>query len=107
MVDEVLVTSGFLIALQLAAVGILLVFGAILVLWAGIALLAQATAPRPKPERVDDLEDERRRMAAASAAVALLRSRTPREFPLPPTALVSAWQAVMRAGRLQQRGPVR
>jgi hypothetical protein len=99
--------SGFLIALQLAAVGILLVFGAILVLWAGIALLARATAPRPKPARVDDLEEERRRMAAASAAVALLCSRTPREFPLPPTALVSAWQAVMRAGRLQQRGPVR
>ena len=100
-------TSAFLIALQLAAVGILLVFVAILLLWAGIALLARMTAPRPKPVRTDDLEEERRRMAAASAALALLRSRMQREFPLPPTALVSAWQAVMRAGRLQQRGPVR
>lgn len=99
--------SEFLIALQLAAVGILIVFAAILLLWAGIALLARLTTPRPRPARVDDREEERRRMAAASAALALLRSRRVREFPLPPTALVSAWQAVMRASRLQQRGPVR
>jgi len=99
--------SAFLIALQLAAAGIVLVFAAILLLWAGMALLARATAPRPKPTRIDDLEEERRRIAVASAAVARLHSRAPREFPLPPTALVSAWQAVMRAGRLQQRGPAR
>jgi sulfite exporter TauE/SafE len=101
------VTSELLIALQLAAAGILIVFAAILLLWAGIALLARATAPRSKPVRVDDLEEEHRRMAAAASALALVRSRAQREFPLPPTALVSAWQAVMRAGRLQQRGPVR
>jgi hypothetical protein len=95
------------IALQLAAVGILLVFAAILLLWVGIALLARVTAPRQRRTPGDNLEEERRRMAAASAALALLHSRTQREFPLPPTALVSAWQAVMRAGRLQQRGPVR
>lgn len=100
-------TSELVIALELASVGILLVFAAILLLWVGIALLARSTAPRPGPAPIADLEEERRRMAAASAAVALLRSREPREFPLPPTALVSAWQAVTRAAQLQKRGPVR
>ena len=100
-------TSEFAIALQLAAVGMLLVFGAILLLWVGMALLARSTAPRPKPAHPEDLEEERRRTAAASAALAWLRSRARREFPLPPTALVSAWQAVMRAAQLRQRGPVR
>jgi sulfite exporter TauE/SafE len=101
------VISVLMLTLQLALLGILLVFAAILLLWAGIALLARATAPRPRPSRLDDLEEERRRVTAAAAAAALLRSRMQREFPLPPTALVTAWQAVMRAGRLQQRGPVR
>ncbi len=100
-------TSEFAIALQLAAVGMLLVFGAILLLWAGMALLARSTAPRPKPAYLEDLEEERRRTAAASTALAWLRGRERREFPLPPTALVSAWQAVMRASQLRQRGPVR
>jgi hypothetical protein len=100
------VTPEFLTALRLAAVGLLLVFAAIVLLWAGMALLARATTPRARPERLDS-EEERRRVAAASAALASIDRRTPRKFPLPPTALVSAWQAVMRANRLQQRGPVR
>ncbi len=100
-------TPEFAIALQLAGVGMLLVFGAILLLWAGMALLARSTAPRRMRAHIDDLEEERRRTAAASAALAWLRGRERREFPLPPTALVSAWQAVMRAAQLRQRGPVR
>jgi aryl-alcohol dehydrogenase-like predicted oxidoreductase len=85
----------------------LLVFGAILLLWGGMALLARSTAPRPRPAELEDLEEERRRTAAASAALAWLRGRERRVFPLPPTAFVSAWQAVMRAAQLRQRGPVR
>jgi hypothetical protein len=101
------VTPEFAIALQLAGAGILLVFGAILLLWAGMALLARSTAPRTKPAQLEEIEEERRRAAAASAALAWLRGHERREFPLPPTALVSAWQAVMRAAQLHQRGPVR
>ena len=100
-------TPEFAIALQLAAVGMLLVFGAILLLWAGMALLARSTAPRPRPPELEDFEEERRRTAAASAALAWLRGRERGVFPLPPTAVVSAWQAVMRAAQLRQRGPVR
>lgn len=100
--------SQSLMALQLAAVGLLLVFMAILLLWAGIAWLARATAPRPKPVPVLEPEDEeRRRVAAAATALGCLHARLRREFPLPPTALVSAWQAVRRAQQLNQRGPVR
>jgi len=101
------VTPEFAIALQLAGIGMLLVFGAILLLWAGMALLARSTAPRPRPPELEDLEEDRRRTAAASAALAWLRGRERRVFPLPPTAFVSAWQAVMRAAQLRQRGPVR
>lgn len=101
-------TTEFLLALQLAGIGMLLVFGAILLLWAGMSLLARATAPRPETPPPDDLhEEERRRAAAAAAALNLLRGRERREFPLPPTAMVSPWQAVMRAAQLRQRGPVR
>ena len=100
-------TPEFAIALQLAGIGMLLVFGAILLLWAGMALLARSTAPRPRPPELEDLEEDRRRTAAASAALAWLRRRERRVFPLPPTAFVSAWQAVMRAAQLRQRGPVR
>jgi hypothetical protein len=96
------------LSLQLAGIGMLLVFGAILLLWAGMSLLARATAARPEPPPPADVrEEERRRAAAAAGALALLRARERREFPLPPTAMVSPWQAVMRAAQLRQRGPVR
>jgi hypothetical protein len=42
-------------------------------------------------------------------AVAISRASglEPHVFPLPPTASVSAWQAVMRASQLRQRGRLR
>jgi len=102
------VTTEFLLALQLAGIGMLLVFAAILLLWAGMSLLARATAPRPQPHPlVDERQEERRRAAAAAAALSFLHARERRAFPPPPTALVSAWQAVTRAAQLRQRGPVR
>lgn len=100
-------TSEFVLALQLAGIGMALVFGAILLLWAGMGLLARITAPRPvRAPRVEPDED-RRRAAAAAVALAVVRARQMHAFPLPPTALVSAWQAVRRSAQLHQRGPVR
>ncbi len=101
-------TTEFLLALQVAGIGMLLVFAAIVLLWAGMSLLAHATARRPQaPAPSDERDEERQRAAAAAVALALQRARERREFPLPPTALVSPWQAVMRAAQLRQRGPVR
>lgn len=101
-------TTEFLLAFQLAAIGMLLVFGAIVLLWAGMSLLARSTSPRPHgPAPADERQEERRRAAAAAAALIQLRALARRGLPLPPTAQVSAWQAVMRASQLRQRGPVR
>lgn len=103
-------------ALQITLVGMALVFAAILALWLLMAVLVRITAPRrepaPSPEpqpRTPDPEADLAAQAAAAAVAVALASQVPppAHFPLPPTALVSAWQAVRRAAQLNQRGRVR
>jgi len=57
------------------------------------------------------VQTERKRRAAAIAVTVALAQQAditePHEFPLPPTAIVSAWQAVMRTRMLNKRGPTR
>lgn len=117
-----------ILALQITAVGMGLVFAAIILLWWVMALLVRLAGQDPAPEEdeeatgaaesVDaalttqaDSQPARKRLAAAAAvAVALARqceSSEPHEFPLPPTAIVSAWQAIMRTRMLSKRGPTR
>ena len=103
-------------ALQITLVGMGLVFAAILVLWGLMAILVRVASDR---QTKDDLaktapafdKAEKKRLAAAIAvAVALAQhadSSELHEFPLPPTAIVSAWQAVMRTRMLNKRGPTR
>jgi Na+-transporting methylmalonyl-CoA/oxaloacetate decarboxylase gamma subunit len=109
-------TSNLILALQITVVGMGLVFAAILLLWGLMALLVRlAPERREKPiqETADEHEAEmerKRRAAAVAVAIALAQhaeSREPHEFPLPPTALVSAWQAVLRTSMLNKRGPTR
>jgi len=102
-------TTELILALQLAGIGMALVFGAILLLWAGMAVLVRITVPRPPPAPRVEPDEDRLRAAAAATALAVVRARQMQmhAFPLPPTALVSAWQAVMRSAQLRQRGPVR
>jgi len=112
------------VALEITAIGMSLVFAAILLFWLLMALLVRLTAGRRLPAAEPaaaaegaaasavsvDVQHELRRRAAAAAVVAALSlepSAPHGLFPLPPTALVSAWQAVMRANALRQRGPVR
>lgn len=118
---ENLVTS-----LEITVIGMTLVFGAIQLLWGVMTLLMRLTADRDDVVEVSpdsfaakvraedasgaDAERERKQRAAAVAvAVALAREEDvqPHEFPLPPTAIVSAWQSVMRGRTLQQKGPKR
>ncbi len=103
-------------AFEITVVGMALVFGAILLLWGVMALLVRFTQERAAPpitipeaspaEQVDALARERQAVAIA-VAVALMRDQQaqPHEFPVPPTPIVSAWQAVMRGRLLQQKGP--
>jgi Na+-transporting methylmalonyl-CoA/oxaloacetate decarboxylase gamma subunit len=106
-------------ALLITAIGMALVFGAILLFWLVMSLLVRFTAEpeAPAPERraaesaPPETPDLKRRAALAAVAAALAQ-KTPaasglHAFPVPPTAGVSAWQAVMRSRQLKQRGPVR
>lgn len=98
------------LALQITLVGMSLVFLAILFLWGLMVLVVRLTRDgdaaqpdTPAPDNADDLL--RRQAAAVAVAVALARQNEARTFPLPPTALVSAWQAVRRAEQLTRKGP--
>ena len=107
-------TETLSLALQLTLIGMSLVFGAIVLLWLVMLLLVQLTAEREPGADAPILAagDERelqQRAAAAAVAIALAQAgdATSRPFPLPPTAFVSAWQAVTRSNKLRQRGPLR
>ena len=104
--------NSLMIALQITLVGMGLVFGAILLLWALMAVLMRLTEERaPQQATVDQSAelDLKRRAALAALAVALAQEAgvEMHEFPLPPTSLVSAWQAVQRTKILNKRGSVR
>lgn len=105
-------------ALLITLIGMSLVFGAIILLWGLMALLVRLSADDDKSAPATDWDEDSRdaaegrlkqQAAAAAVAVALSRSQEAQahHFPLPPTAIVSAWQAVMRAQQFRQRGPIR
>lgn len=109
-----------IISLQITIVGMGLVFAALILLWWLMEVLvrvarervpqevlgpgAEGTALTPEPG--PDLESERRKRAALIAvALALNESGPPGvEFPIPPTASVSPWQAANRTNMLNKRG---
>lgn len=99
-------------ALTVTALGMGLVFAMILILWGMMALLVRLIERPEKVEAGEVVAEPRpetarkRRAAVAAVAAALLREGVtePHEFPIPPTALVSAWQAVMRSEMLKRRG---
>lgn len=99
-------------ALLITVIGMGLVSGAIALLWGLMLGLMRATEERGKAEvqaRADELE-QKRRAAIAAVAVALAYEddlSRPHDFPLPPTAIVTAWQAVQRGNLLSQKGPKR
>ena len=100
-------------ALIITVLGMGLVFAAILVLWLAITLLVTVSTKLAKKNLVDTegtaLLDMQRRAAVAAVVVALARQSDVglHEFPLPPTAFVSAWQAVMRSNIIKKRGQIR
>jgi len=110
--------SNIAIALQITALGMGLVFSAIILLWWMMALLTRVMAE--KDDRLEEVEDisltptpspsgrsERAAQAAAVAvALALAEQQASHAHALstPPTAIVSAWQLGMRTRQLSQKG---
>lgn len=102
-------------ALIITVIGMGLVFAAIFLLWGVMALLVKIAPGKGAftlPVKPADLEQQERRRQAATVAVAFALAQQsdqsrPHEFPEPPTALVSAWQAVMRTKMLSKRGHIR
>jgi Na+-transporting methylmalonyl-CoA/oxaloacetate decarboxylase gamma subunit len=110
--------ENLILVLQITLVGMGLVFGAILLLWGVMALLVRLAPERtirqeePSLSSQEDLPEKTALQAqtaaiAVSIALAQTSASEPQEFPLPPTALVSPWQGVMRTKMLNKRGPVR
>ena len=110
------------LALQITLVGMGLVFAAIVLLWGLMALLVRLAPEHPETKDEPGTDNDkdatlrpdqtrlRQRAAAIAVAIALAQqadTTKPHEFPLPPTAIVSAWQAVLRTRMLNKRGPTR
>ena len=95
------------ISLNITAVGMGLVFGAIILLWGLMSLLTRFLAEKEAAHEVrDEVREQTARAAAAAVAVALAEQAQSRVgyFPMPNTALVSAWQLGMRSRQMYQKG---
>ena len=107
--------TDFLLSLQITALGMGLVFGAILLLWLMMILLTYFTADKasdspPAPEPAPISETGFKAQAAAIAVATALAEQgqsTARPLPEPPTAIVSAWQLGMRTSQRSQKGNFR
>lgn len=111
--------SDFTLSLQITALGMGLVFGAILLLWLMMVILTFLTAEKESPPEDDassspepaSVPETGFKAQAAAIAVALalaeqgLSSAHP--LPEPPTAYVSAWQLGMRTSQRSQKGNFR
>ena len=110
--------NNLLLALQITALGMTLVFAAILLLWGMMNLLTALTAGQGisspgdtsaslSAEAARPVDSEAKaRAAAVAVAVALADQEASREHPFadPPTTIVSAWQLGMRTRQMYQKG---
>lgn len=104
-------------ALWITALGMGLVFGAIIVLWIMMVLINRLSADKKEPEalsvsapRLNDTKSgDKARVAAIAVAMALAEQQisTAKPLSIPPTALVSAWQLGMRTRQMSEKGNVR
>ena len=112
--------SNMFIALQITALGMGLVFAAIILLWWMMALLTAIAVDKntssplgPSASLKGTMSDSpimdsdvKARAAAIAVAMALAEQQASHAHPLsiPPTAIVSAWQLGMRTRQLYQKG---
>jgi Na+-transporting methylmalonyl-CoA/oxaloacetate decarboxylase gamma subunit len=103
--------SNIVIALEITALGMGLVFSAIILLWWMMALLTRLMAEKENASDEAGVatvmeSDIKARAAAVAVAIALAEQQSSHAHPLPtpPTAIVSAWQLGMRTRQLSQKG---
>lgn len=106
-----------IVALQITILGMFFIFVAMILLWSLLSLfvfvLAKAQEKAPQIEKDAGQEEEQELMRQHAVAIAVSTaihqriSAGPGRFPLPPTAIVSAWQAVLRSQILSKRGATR
>lgn len=94
-------------SLIITGIGMGLVFGAIILLMGIISAIVRILSDRQSQNShaSTSTHEERLKAAIAAVSVALAIENQPElhSFPLPPTAIVSAWQAVMRSEMLKKR----
>ena len=111
--------TNLFLSLQITALGMGLVFGAILLLWLTMVILTAFTSDKSPALRhaqdntSDSVEaasptqtDPKLQVALLAVAMALAEQETSSAHPLeqPPTAIVSAWQLGMRTRQMYQKG---
>jgi Na+-transporting methylmalonyl-CoA/oxaloacetate decarboxylase gamma subunit len=106
--------SNILIALEITALGMGLVFAAIILLWwmmAAITSFMADPSSSPSTNESDAAEDAsvidseiKAQAAAVAVAIALAEQQTTHSLSTPPTAIVSAWQLGMRTRQLSEKG---
>ena len=106
--------SEFNLSLQITALGMGLVFGAILLLWLMMVVLTALTAdkePASDSAKVDSTPqaDSKLQVALLAVAMAIAEQEASSAHPLeqPPTAIVSAWQLGMRTRLMSEKGNFR
>ncbi len=115
-------TNDLILSLQITALGMGLVFGAILLLWLMMVILTLLTAEKDASATLseEDASDSlaadsvsetgyKLQAAAIAVAVALAEQELSSAHPLPepPTAIVSAWQLGMRTSQRSEKGNFR
>lgn len=106
--------SNVLLALEITALGMGLVFAAIVLLWWMMAVLTSMLKEKDALSRLSasnaaenpSVMDQELKAAAVAVAIALAEERTAHAHPLstPPAAIVSAWQLGMRTRQLAEKG---
>jgi len=100
--------TNLLLSLQITALGMGLVFAAILVLWLMMILLTRLTADASDSSEADSAPEISilAQAAALGVAMAMAEQQLSSAHPLPdpPTAIVSAWQLGMRTRQMSEKG---
>jgi len=102
-------SENLILALQITVLGMGLVFLGLIIIWGVMLALTASTSGKAESSQASAdsaLHDLRAKAAALAVASVLAEQKQAgvSRFPIPPTALVSAWQLTMRTRQLNHEG---